>query len=155
MPQDFDAIIIGSGMGGLTAAAFMAKGGMRPLVLEQHFAPGGNAQTFRRKRMFDFDVGLHYIGDCGPGGLFPSMLEQLDIADRVEFVPMDQDGFDTYVGPDMTFRAPAGWERYRQRLHEAFPQETRPSTATSTPCVRSAAASPALRPPASRRRPRC
>jgi len=125
VPQDFDAIIIGSGMGGLTAAAFMAKGGMRPLVLEQHFAPGGNAQTFRRKRMFDFDVGLHYIGDCGPGGLFPAMLAQLGIADRVEFVPMDQDGFDTHIGPDMTFRAPAGWERYRQRLHEAFPQETR------------------------------
>ncbi len=125
MPNDFDAIVIGSGMGGLTAAAFMAKAGMRPLVLEQHFAPGGNAQTFRRKRMFDFDVGLHYIGDGGPGGLFPTMLEQLGIADRVEFVPMDQDGFDTLFLPDMTFRMPAGWERYRQRLHEAFPQETR------------------------------
>ena len=123
MPQDFDAIIIGSGMGGLTAAAFMAKGGMRPLVLEQHFAPGGNAQTFRRKRMFDFDVGLHYIGDCGPGGLFPTMMKQLDIAGRVEFVPMDQDGFDTYLAPGLKFRAPAGWERYQQRLDETFPQE--------------------------------
>ena len=125
MPKDFDAIVIGSGMGGLAAAAYMAKGGMRPLVLEQHFAPGGNAQTFRRKRMFDFDVGLHYIGDCGPGGLFPTMMEQLGIADRVEFVPMDQDGFDTFLAPDLKFRAPAGWERYRQRLHETFPQETR------------------------------
>src|SRR4030066_350261 len=93
-----------------------------PLVLEQHFAPGGNAQTFRRKRMFDFDVGLHYIGDCGPGGLFPSMLAQLGMADQVEFVPMDQDGVDTFLAPDVTFRAPAGWERYRQRLHETFPQ---------------------------------
>ena len=125
MPNEFDAIVIGSGMGGLTAAACMAKGGMRPLVLEQHFAPGGNAQTFRRRRMFDFDVGLHYIGDCGPGGLFSSMTEQLGISDRVEFVPMDQDGFDTYLGPNLKFRAPAGWKRYRQRLHETFPQEAR------------------------------
>jgi all-trans-retinol 13,14-reductase len=125
MPKDFDAIVIGSGMGGLAAAAYMAKGGMQPLVLEQHFAPGGNAQTFRRKRMFDFDVGLHYIGDCGPGGLFATMMDQLGIADRVEFVPMDQDGFDTFLAPDLKFRAPSGWERYRQRLHETFPQETR------------------------------
>ena len=123
MPNDFDAIVIGSGLGGLTAAAYLAKGGMRPLVLEQHFAPGGNAQTFRRKRMYDFDVGLHYIGDCGPRGLFPTMMKQLDIADRVEFVPMDQDGFDTYLAPDLKFRAPAGWERYQQRLDETFPQE--------------------------------
>jgi len=125
MPKDFDAIVIGSGMGGLAAAAYMVKGGMRPLVLEQHFAPGGNAQTFRRKRMFDFDVGLHYIGDCGPGGLFSTMMEQLGMADRVEFVPMDQDGFDTYLGPDVKFRTPVGWDRYRQRLQETFPQETR------------------------------
>jgi all-trans-retinol 13,14-reductase len=123
MSSDFDAIVIGSGLGGLTAAAYLAKGGMRPLVLEQHFAPGGNAQTFRRKRMFDFDVGLHYIGDCGPRGIFPKMMKQLDITDRVEFVPMDQDGFDTYLGPGLNFRTPAGWERYQQRLDETFPQE--------------------------------
>lgn len=123
MPNEFDAIVIGSGLGGLTNAAYLAKGGMRPLVLEQHFAPGGNAQTFRRKRMFDFDVGLHYIGDCGPRGIFPTMMKQLDIADRVEFVPMDQDGFDTYLAPGLKFRTPAGWERYQQRLDETFPQE--------------------------------
>jgi len=123
MAEQYDAIVIGAGIGGLTAAAFMAKGGMRPLVLEQHFAPGGNAQTFRRKKMFDFDVGLHYIGDCGPGGFFPTMLEQLGIAERVEFVPMDQDGFDTLLLPDAKFRVPAGWDRYRERLKTAFPQE--------------------------------
>ena len=123
MTEQYDAIVIGAGIGGLTAAAVMAKEGIRPLVVEQHFAPGGNAQTFRRKKMFDFDVGLHYIGDCGPGGFFPTILEQLGIADRVEFVPMDQDGFDTLLLPDMKFRVPAGWDRYRERLKNAFPQE--------------------------------
>ena len=125
MEEKFDAIIIGSGIGGLSAAAVLARKGLRPLVLEQHFAPGGNAQTFRRHRQFDFDVGLHYIGDCGPGGLFDQLLGQMGISGRVEFVPMDQDGFDTLRLPDMEFRVPASWDRYHQRLREAFPQEAR------------------------------
>jgi len=125
MAEQHDAIVIGSGIGGLTAAAFLTKGGLRPLILEQHFLPGGNAMTFRRKKMFDFDVGFHYIGSCGPGELFPTTLEQLGVAERVEFVPMDQDSFDTLHLPDLVFHMPVGWERYRQRLQEAFPQEAR------------------------------
>jgi all-trans-retinol 13,14-reductase len=123
MAEQHDAIVIGSGIGGLTAAAFLAKGGVRPLVLEQHFLLGGNASTFRRKKMFDFDVGFHYIGNCAEGEFFPTLLEQLGVADRVEFVPLSRDSFDTVQLPDLVFHMPAGWERYRQRLQEAFPQE--------------------------------
>jgi len=123
MEQEHDAIIIGSGMGGLTTAALLSRAGLKPLVLEHHFAAGGNAQTFRRKRMFDFDVGLHYIGDCGPGGLFPILLKNTGIENDVELLPMDTDGFDTLVYPDLRFRVPAGWANYRRRLHETFPKE--------------------------------
>ncbi len=123
--EDYDVIVIGSGMGGLASAALTSAAGLRTLVLEHHFLPGGNTQTFRRKKMFDFDVGLHYIGDCGPGGLFPTLMGQLGIADKVEFLPMDRDGFDTLIYPDMRFRVPAGWETYERRLKEAFPEEAR------------------------------
>ncbi len=125
MAEQYDAIVIGSGIGGLTAAAFLAKGGLRPLVVEKHFLPGGNAMTFRRKKMFDFDVGFHYIGRCGPGEFFSTLLEQLGVADRVEFVPLNQDAFETLHLPDLVFHMPVGWERYRQRLQETFPQEAR------------------------------
>jgi all-trans-retinol 13,14-reductase len=65
MSNDFDAIVIGSGLGGLTNAAYLAKGGMRPLVLEQL-----RARRQRSDLPPQADVRLrrrpHYIGDCGP-----------------------------------------------------------------------------------------
>jgi phytoene dehydrogenase-like protein len=125
MNEEHEVIVIGSGMGGLGAAAMLSQGGLKPLVLEHHFIAGGNAQTFRRRKMFDFDVGFHYIGDCGPDGTFPALLKRMGIEDEIEFLPMDPDGFDTLIFPDLTFRMPAGWERYRQRLYDAFPGESR------------------------------
>jgi all-trans-retinol 13,14-reductase len=57
----YDAIIIGSGIGGLTAASFLAKAGKKVIVLEQHYVPGGLTHTFKRKN-FVWDVGVHYVG---------------------------------------------------------------------------------------------
>ena len=61
----WDAIVIGSGIGGLAAAAALAKRGRSVLVLEQHSVAGGLTQTFRRQD-WDFAPGVHYIGGVGP-----------------------------------------------------------------------------------------
>lgn len=58
----FDAIVIGSGLGGLTCAALLAKAGKQVLVLERHYTAGGFTHAFRR-RGYEWDVGVHYIGD--------------------------------------------------------------------------------------------
>src|SRR5215472_4375012 len=55
----FDAVIIGSGLGGLSCAVAFARKGYRPLVLEQHDKPGGYATAFSRPGGFVFDVSLH------------------------------------------------------------------------------------------------
>src|ERR1017187_627172 len=58
----FDAIVIGSGMGGLTAASLLARhAGKRVLVLERHYTAGGFTHVFRRPG-YQWDVGVHYIG---------------------------------------------------------------------------------------------
>jgi all-trans-retinol 13,14-reductase len=60
----WDAIVVGSGVGGLACGAALAKCGRRVLVLEQHWLAGGLTQTFSREG-FTWDVGLHYLGDMG------------------------------------------------------------------------------------------
>jgi phytoene dehydrogenase-like protein len=120
---EWDAIVIGSGLGGLTAGAYLAANGRRTVVLEQHYVAGGNAHVFRRKRMFEFDVGVHYIGDCGPDGAIPTVLRGVGLDGAIEFLEMDPDGFDTIVYPGLTFRMPKGWDRYRERLVAAFPDD--------------------------------
>jgi len=124
--ERWDAIVIGSGLGGLTCAAYLCAAGRRTLVLEGHYVAGGNSQAFRREirgRRYEFDVGIHYIGECGPDGLIAHMLHGLGLAERVVFRPLDPDGYSTLLFPGLEFRVPAGWARYKVRLLETFPEE--------------------------------
>lgn len=83
---EFDAVIIGTGLGGLSCAAAFVRQGFKPLVLEQHYQPGGYATTFKRPGGFVFDVSLHstVVGEReGIHNLIPGFPEIKD----VEFVP--------------------------------------------------------------------
>ena len=61
IPNGLDAIVIGSGIGGLTVAAILSRAGKRVLVLEQHDQAGGCCHTFINKG-YEFDIGIHYVG---------------------------------------------------------------------------------------------
>lgn len=118
--DQWDVIVVGAGTGGLAAAALLAKRGLSVLVVDQHYVAGGNATIFKR-RGYEFDVGLHYIGQC-ENGLFPKVLAEAG-AEPVRFRPMDRDAFDTVVLPGLELGVPRGIERYRLRLTDAFPSE--------------------------------
>jgi phytoene dehydrogenase-like protein len=127
--QRWDAIVIGSGLGGLSCAAYLCVAGRRTLVLEGHSVAGGNSQVFRRRIRgdeYEFDVGIHYIGECGPDGLITAIMNGAGLAERVVFRPLDRDGFSTLIFPDLRFRVPASWDRYRERILAAFPDEAEP-----------------------------
>ena len=83
---EFDAIIIGSGLGGLSCGLAFARKNFRPLVLEQHDRPGGYATSFARPGGFVFDVSLHSTGAGKRDGLYNLIPGLPEITD-VEFVP--------------------------------------------------------------------
>ena len=60
----YDALVIGSGIGGLTTAALLSELGWRVAVLEQHYTAGGATHSYDRAG-YEWDVGVHYIGDMG------------------------------------------------------------------------------------------
>jgi phytoene dehydrogenase-like protein len=95
--DQYDVIVIGAGTGGLTAAALLARRGRSVLVVDSHYVPGGNASVFHRPHD-TFDVGLHYVGDCGPGGSVQRILHAG--AGQVAFNELHPDGFDTICLPD-------------------------------------------------------
>ncbi len=121
--SDWDAIVVGGGLGGLTSAAYLAASGRKVLVLEQHDWAGGNSHVFRRRRRYEFDVGVHYLGDCGEDGIIPTVLRGLGAEDRMEFHELNPDGFDKIVMPGLTFEVPADWDEYERRLEASFPEE--------------------------------
>lgn len=64
MNNDYDVIVIGAGNGGLSAAAFTAKNGLKTLIVDKHNIPGGSATSFVRGR-FEFETSLHELAAIG------------------------------------------------------------------------------------------
>ncbi|WP_019499719.1 phytoene desaturase family protein [Pseudanabaena sp. PCC 6802] len=120
--QTFDAIVIGSGIGGLTVAALLSKLYRKSvLVLEQHFTAGGFTHTFERKGKFHWDVGLHYVGDMGEGGTGKAVLDYLTNG-NLHWQKMP-DPFEKFVYPDFTFEVHSDPDRFQADLIQRFPRE--------------------------------
>jgi len=116
-----DALIIGAGLGGLSCAAAFARQGFKPLVLEQHYVPGGYSTTFKRPGGFVFDVSLHSttVGERnGIHNLIPGFPEIKD----VEFVP--HPSLYRAIFPDHDIRVPQqNLKGYIEMLIGHFPEE--------------------------------
>jgi all-trans-retinol 13,14-reductase len=118
--MDYDSIIIGAGLGGLTAAAKLAKAGQKVLVLEQHDVPGGCATTFQRKK-FTMEVGLHELDGFGSTGFKKRIFDDLDIFQGVELVRLPE--FYRTVWKDTDFVFPDNVEKACSKLKFEFPEE--------------------------------
>ncbi len=116
------AIVVGTGAGGLTAAAYLAKDGFDVVALDQADRIGGFLAPFAVDG-YSFDPGVHYVGQARRGQLLDRVLGGLDIDVERMFIELDPDGFDAYRFPDFEVRMCRGSEQYRERLIERFPHE--------------------------------
>lgn len=123
--KDFDDIVIGSGMGGLTVGSLLTRAGRRVLVLEAHDTPGGYAHTFRM-RDYRFCAQVHYIFNCGEGESIHNFLTKLGVEQEVPFVRLDPEGFDHVVVAGERVRIPTGLGKFRDRLTRRFPDAREP-----------------------------
>lgn len=109
-------VVIGAGIGGLTAAALLAHGGYSVLILDQAIVPGGCASTFKRQG-FTFDVGATQVAGLEPGGIHHRIFAELEI-DLPDATPCDPACAVFLPGentPINVWRDPEKWREERQR----------------------------------------
>ena len=118
----FDAIVVGSGIGGLATAALLARHAeKRVLVLERHYTAGGFTHTFTRKK-YEWDVGVHYIGEvANPRSLMRRAFDGISDG-SLEWADMGE-VYDAIVIGGERYDFVKGRERFRARMVEYFPAE--------------------------------
>ncbi len=116
----YDAVVIGSGMGGLTASALLAKKGLKILLLEKEDQAGGYVVSFKRQG-FTFDATGAFVGGCHEGGEFHQILKEIGAREEIEFIPIHHIR-NLYPGFEVHLR-PGGSHSYTDALFDLFPKE--------------------------------
>lgn len=118
---NYDAIVIGSGIGGMTAAACLAELGKKVVVFEQHYTAGGFTHSYARNG-YEWDVGVHYIGDVGAPHTLTRRLFDFVSGGKLKWAPMDAHFDRIFLGTD-SYDLVATPKAYRAELLKHFPEE--------------------------------
>jgi len=119
--QRFDAIIIGSGLGGLTTAALFAKKGKKVLILEKHYEAGGFTHTFKRKDL-SWDVGVHYVGQVNKPEALMTKAFHYATEGKLQWASMGEI-YDKAIIDGDEYNFVCGEENQIQELLKHFPKE--------------------------------
>ena len=124
MSFEWDAIVIGAGIGGLSCATLLSRNGMKVLVLERHDKVGGYAHQFVRRAGKDieyrFDVAHHNTNGLREGGRFRAIMEEMGVFDKLKIRHLDE--VITLKFPDFEITIPPSVSLFRESLVELFPK---------------------------------
>jgi phytoene dehydrogenase-like protein len=115
----YDVIVIGAGVGGLTAAALLSKAGLSVCVLEKEPHVGGYLAGFRRKN-FVFDTAIHWLNQYGPGGILDKLFKAIG-SDHPQSV--EQHRIRRYKGEEFDYLLTNNPDEMRNQLILDFPGE--------------------------------
>lgn len=120
----YDAVIIGSGFGGLCTAYILAKDGMKVCVLEKNRQVGGSLQIYSRDKTI-FETGVHYIGGLDEGQNLNGYFKYFDLMDKLKLQKLDLDGYDmiSFKGDDTIYPHAQGYDNFIEKLAAIFPHE--------------------------------
>ncbi|MED4082285.1 NAD(P)/FAD-dependent oxidoreductase [Halalkalibacterium halodurans] len=118
--SSYDVVVIGAGMGGLSAATFLAQEGYSVLVLERHYRAGGYAHSFRRRK-FIFDSAVRIAAGAMDGGLLEELLQEAGVSQDVEFLHLE-DIYTAYY-PNRKITVKGSVEGLIEAYCEQFPHE--------------------------------
>ncbi|HYL79228.1 MAG TPA: NAD(P)/FAD-dependent oxidoreductase [Candidatus Acidoferrum sp.] len=116
----WDAVVIGSGIGGLACAGMLAAQGRRVVVLEQAAVPGGYLTSFQREE-FTFDSAVDCIAGLEPEGLLTWLLRSLGVEEGLTPIRLDPIRVSRF--PGLTIQVDASLPAYIERLSRLFPAE--------------------------------
>ena len=121
LQEQYDTIVIGSGMGGLATAAILAKEGQKVLVLERHYTPGGFTHIFKRKG-YEWDVGIHYIGDVQRENSILKKIFDYVSNDQLNWEDMGE-VYDRIIIGDKQYDFVKGVKNFKAQMISYFPEE--------------------------------
>ena len=120
--EEFDSIIVGSGVGGLATAICLARAGQKVLVLEQHYVPGGWSHSFTLGGQ-RFSPGVHYVGLLDEGQSTSDLYRGLGIANDRVFFRRNPQAYEHCIIGDYKIDLPAGVKNLEEVLAKRFPKE--------------------------------
>lgn len=120
IPTNVDVVVIGGGIGGLVCANYLAKAGVKVILVEKHHTLGGYCSSFKRGKYY-FDAGAHYLGSCRREGQIGKILTDFGLEERIKLIACEPS--EVVISKNTSVRIFRDSRNTQEEFSRAFPKE--------------------------------